>query len=730
MTTEPYTVLVVEDNPLTRKAIALALRAAGYAVLGAGDGGEALAILAEVKPDLAFLDLVLPDMDGIALARQIRDRPNGAETVLIALSGIASRLDEACTLSRGFSDLLFKPVEPSKLVERARRFLPSPSAAQPAAQPGRNRRVLLVDDDPTQRKLAHLWLAKGGFDVRSASSARAALIAASESPPDAIVSDLIMPDMDGLSLCRAIRGDPRLAATPYVLTSASHSPSDDADQATALGAGVSAFVPRTPALEFVIDALVAHLNHQPLARPVAFRETPSPETPVYSARAIRQLEQQAALNESLAHAAASATAQLAILTSVATVVAGVRDLDAILHEALARTLDVAGVSVGAIYLLEPDGSLRLACHIGVTDPLPRSPALHATLSADRATTTWGPGRDSQMAVVPIVAAGERLGVLCVGSPRGHLGGQWLDLVTTVGAQLAPAVALARTVATVRESEQRYRSLLERERGARLAAEHATAEARALAGSLEHANTELTRMAAAAGTANRAKSEFLAVMSHELRTPLNAIGGYAQLLEMEVFGPVTEAQRMHLLRIQETDHHLVRLIEKVFDFTKVDMGQPMYHAEAITVHEAMAGLGVLVEPGAHARGVTIDIPEETCDALVVTDREKVRQILVHLCANAIEFTDAGGRVTVACEEIPDAVLLRVSDTGIGIPADQLEKIFEPFVQLDAGLTRRHGGIGLGLAISRAYARGLGGDLLVTSEPGRGSTFVLRLPRTPP
>jgi signal transduction histidine kinase/DNA-binding response OmpR family regulator len=723
LTTDAHTVLIVEDDPLTLKALLLAVRAAGYTAFGAGDGVAALAMFTELKPDLACLDLMLPDMDGVELARRIRELPNGADVILIALSGLTSKLEEACTLSRGFSDMIFKPIEPTKLTERLGRLLPVDSAESHPAMQGR---ILLVDDDPTQRKLARLWLSQHGFDVRSTSSAREALHLAVDAPPDAIVSDLVMPDMDGLSLCRAIRDHPRLATIPFVLTS-SYSPHGEAEQETARLAGVNAFVPRTPTLDRIVDALRGALSG---ALPIVPQPQPSSSVASqYSARAIRQLKHQARLNENLARDAAAATAQLSILTAVAIVAADSQDLNTVLREALARTLEAAEVSQGAIYLFEADGRLQLMCHAGAEDPLAQSPALSKAVTERRRTKTVAPSRDSRMAVVPIIAAGEHLGVLCLCPAQGRLTNRLLDVVSTISAQLAPAVALARSIARLSESERCHRVLLEREQSARAAAELANAEAQALAASLEQANSDLQRLAATAEKENCAKAEFLAVMSHELRTPLNALGGYSQLLEMELAGPITDAQRLYVMRIQESGHHLTRLIDHVFDFTKMDIGQMSSRLEETTIRDALDGVSVLLEPMALKRDVTLAITEHPCCRPIIADRDKLRQVLLNLGRNAIEFTRSGGCVSIDCDERADPVLVHVRDTGIGIAADQLEAIFEPFVQLDTGLTRKHGGMGLGLTICRAFAREMNGDVRAESAPGRGATFTVSLPCAP-
>jgi PAS domain S-box-containing protein len=240
-------------------------------------------------------------------------------------------------------------------------------------------------------------------------------------------------------------------------------------------------------------------------------------------------------------------------------------------------------------------------------------------------------------------------------------------------------------------------------------------------------SERVRARHALEAASRAKSEFLAVMSHELRTPLNAIGGYAQLIELGIHGPVTPEQRHALDRIQRGQQHLLGLINAVLNYAKLEGGHVEYRATDVPVGEALAEVTALVAPQAHAKGLTL-LTEACAPGLVAhADPEKLRQVLLNLLSNAIKFTRGGGMITLGCDGTPDGrVAVRVADTGRGIAADHLKRVFQPFVQVDATLTRTEEGAGLGLAISRDLARGMGGDLTVESTPGVGSTFTLTLP----
>ena len=233
----------------------------------------------------------------------------------------------------------------------------------------------------------------------------------------------------------------------------------------------------------------------------------------------------------------------------------------------------------------------------------------------------------------------------------------------------------------------------------------------------------------ARAASQAKSEFLASMSHELRTPLNAIGGYAELLAMGVHGPLNAEQAQDVARVRRSNQHLLTLINDVLNFAKVDAGQTEYRLTAVPVDETLRDTESMIAPQILQKGLHYSYKGVDKSASVLADPEKMQQIMLNLLSNAVKFTEPGGTITLSAETAGKCIEIRVADTGPGIPAEKLDRIFDAFVQVDRRLNQPVQGVGLGLAISQDLAKAMGGGVSVESVVGEGSTFTLSLPRAP-
>jgi signal transduction histidine kinase len=274
---------------------------------------------------------------------------------------------------------------------------------------------------------------------------------------------------------------------------------------------------------------------------------------------------------------------------------------------------------------------------------------------------------------------------------------------------------------LRITDAKRAELFVREREARVSSERARHDA-------EVARAEAEAARAEAESANGAKSDFLAVMSHELRTPLSAIMGYQELLADGITGPINEQQSQQLGRIKASARHLLTLIDEILTFTRIDAGREEVNLERASLTTMLEPAAELVEPLARSRGLHIEVMLPPQDVVVETDPVKVRQMVVNLLGNAVKFTDSG-RIILSGDQKGDQLMISVEDTGIGISSDHFERIFEPFWQVEQKATRRAGGTGLGLTVTRRLALLLGGDITVKSEPDKGTTFTICLPVHP-
>jgi CheY-like chemotaxis protein/anti-sigma regulatory factor (Ser/Thr protein kinase) len=488
---KPPAILVVDDNPITRKLVRVTLQQEGYVVFESEDGQSAIEQMATCPVDLILQDIQLPDMDGFELVELLRAMPRSAEIPILAFTGFLTHVDQARSLEVGFTDYLFKPLEPSRLLDVIRTYLrPAEADEEP---PGRGQRVLLIDDDASQLKLLAIHLEQLGFQVLPAADSLAALEEARRALPDAIVSDVLMPGLDGFRLCEALKQDALLQRIPVVLTSSAFTEAEDLRLARSVGA--HALVQRTPECREVIAALLESLN-QPEAHHARMtrlesqevveallacpREGPPgpPSHPVelteeYTYRVVRQLERYASLNVTLANRLAALEARFAILTGLAESLKDTDRLESVVSELFHYALNAAGVSLGAAYLCEEDGSLTLRGSVGydhtAEQALPHffghGELLHSVLAEGeplRVPSAAVPGSAAQalldaaqarsLVVAPLALGQERLGVLVMASRGRELEEEWLPFAKAVGNQIGQALGLARAFCDLREKE--------------------------------------------------------------------------------------------------------------------------------------------------------------------------------------------------------------------------------------------------------------------------------------
>jgi len=472
-------ILIVEDNPITRKMVRVTLQGAGYAVLEAPDGKTALRLMGE-HPSLVLLDLLLPDILGYDLIHQLQALPGGKTTPILAFSGLLSGLDEARALGLGFSDVLIKPVEPSQLLQTIRSYFPLTAAS--GEKPGRGRRVLIVDDDPLQLKLRMVQFRQAGFEVVTASDGLAALDEARRVPPNALVSDILLPGMDGFRLCQAVRNDPKLAGIPIVLNSVYFTSPED--QLLARQVGASRLIASTSNSNETIGILLDCFNDKnPLPETSAITEQD------YTNRLIRQVKHQARMNRKLITQSGRLAAELAVLGGVSRLLTDTQDVRAIMEEILHHTTTTGEFSRALVYFYDGAGALTIGSHFGYDES--RKDALKtfcghldylmkALETRDSTIVSMEGGGEGVvrdlvsplssgcMIICPILMRDELLGGLVLITQLTNVDEEsCLNFARTVATQIANAVGLSRAFIRLEESEdslrksqERYHSLFE------------------------------------------------------------------------------------------------------------------------------------------------------------------------------------------------------------------------------------------------------------------------------
>jgi diguanylate cyclase (GGDEF)-like protein len=455
-------ILLIEDNPISRKAVRTALQVEGFTIVEAADGGTGLKLMAQHLPDLVLQDLLLPDINGFELVSQLRALPGAAKIPILALTGLMAKDDERKIADAQFTDYLFKPVEPSRLVSTIRTYLASNDAG--LQKPINNRRVLVVDDEATQLKLFATYLRHLGFDVVTAMDGFEGLVKARKYRPDAIASDVLMPGMDGFELCMNLRSDPELAGIPVVLLSNNYA--QEADRQLAQKVGARTLVEITPDFRAAIDALQS-LKDGP---PVAADDGGSIQA-AHQERLARQLDRHITLSAQLARQCATQSAQISVLARLGEDLLKENiDGRSLLDDLLAQYLDALGFSCGAIYLSGPENQLILSAQIGfpnqVANSLPtffgHQEMLHDIIAReeplsisstpernDPFTRLLSDSRSESLLISPLRFGRDELGVIVLTSGASRLNAEWLAFTKALTNQIGQAIALSRAISKLR-----------------------------------------------------------------------------------------------------------------------------------------------------------------------------------------------------------------------------------------------------------------------------------------
>ncbi|MBI1947542.1 MAG: response regulator [Deltaproteobacteria bacterium] len=833
---KPATILLVEDNPITRKLVRFTLENQGLTVLDAPDARAALTLFPQHQIALVLQDLLLPDMDGFDLVARLRALPGGRDVPILVFSGMLSSHDEARVSAAGFDDLITKPVEPSRLVQIVRSYLPAMQEAR-ADRLGAGRRLVIADDDPVQRKLVGFRMQRLGFEVVEAADGTEALAAARRVHPHAVVSDVLMPGLDGFALCLEIRKDPALAAIPVVLTTNSYV--ETTDRELARRAGAFDLVLRTPELREVLEALRASLASAPAA--VVDAAAASVVEEEHVRRMMRQLERQVLLNARANQRCALLSAEMTVLTGISEALARDADIDEALRHTLAACFDAGGISLGALFLKGEDvlrvlsfGFSRdwsegaLATFFGERALL--DDAMAARQSRLVASTSQSAAEQRLLAkaraesalIAPVAHRDTVFGALVMFSKNGEL--EHDDRVKfgeAVAGQISQALAVAHAFRAKQRSEQAAReqaailhSVVEsigdgvgviddagqvtlwnsaaneilkmKVQGGTLAevahslgvfdADTVTPMAferlppmRALAGEAVDGVELFVRhdkapagiwLSASArpwrdeqGAARGAVSVFrditrekatqahllvsdrmasvgmlAAGVAHEINNPLASVLANVELAQRELAESATTGAPLdvHELREMLADARgAADRVRQIVRDLKIFSRHEEVRAGAVDVHKVLeSSLRMAWNEIRHRARLIKDLADVP---LVEGSESRLGQVFLNLIVNAAQAIPEGNATAntirvVTSTDPAGRIAVTISDTGTGIAPQDLNNLFRPFFT-----TKPPGvGTGLGLAICHRIVTGLGGEIQVESQVGKGTTFRVLLP----
>jgi signal transduction histidine kinase/DNA-binding response OmpR family regulator len=569
--------------------------------------------------------------------------------------------------------------------------------------------ILIVDDERHNRDLLKVMLTPEAHLILQAAGGEEALAIVARQPPDLILLDVMMPGMDGYEVAGKIKGDPRTGSIPIIMLTAL----DDRDaRMRGLTAGVEDFLTKP------VDRGELSIRVKNLLRIKAYGDKLRGTLDALES-VNAELDRRTTEIATAQAVADAATARLARLQSITAALSNTVTQDEVADSVLREAILALECDAGAVVIKNEGGDeLTLLRESGSLDPFMRS-FKHALPPQSLGPYAQAVGKcravylesfEEMLAQYPAFRDVSRI----------DSRGAWIFLPLEISGQAAGALAFG-------FAGSREFSLLDRH--------FADTVARYCAQALDRVRLRIAAAAAVAEAgdarmmaehANNAKTAFLRAMSHELRTPLNAISGYTEILELGIRGVVNPEQIKDLGRIKRASAYLLRLINDVLTMARLEGARPL-HVVSIAVNPVLAEVEGLCALQAKARGVALTVPQSEREIHVAADAERFQQILLNLITNAIKFTPTDGTIGVTCDDDTGVVRVRVTDTGVGVRPVDIERVFEPFVQIDRHLTTAtQQGVGLGLSISRELARAMRGDLTLESTEGIGSIFTLTLP----
>jgi two-component system, NtrC family, sensor kinase len=772
-------VLIVDDSLTVRMDLGEALQTVGFDPVFCADLQSARQALAGQGCGLVVLDVLLPDGDGLDLLKEIKESPATAKLPVMLLSTEAEVRNRVRGIGAGADEYIGKPYDLAQLVARAWALLRN----TPQNGAGPRRRVLVIDDSATFRSEIRQALEGTGYEVQEAGTGEEGLALAGATRPDAVVVDGVLPGIDGATVIRRLKSDTAMRDAPCLLLTAAEG---TAEELRSLEAGADAYVRKSEDLGVILVRLAALLRS---AIPTATETSSSLLGPKRllavddSVTYLQELGSQLRLEgydvvlaqsgEEALELLAAQPVDCVLLDLIMPGLSGQDTCRRIKQSAQWRDIPL-------VMLTAHDGREAMidGINAGADDYIAKSADFDVLKARLRAQLRRKHFEDENRRIRETLVRQETdarfqrlIHSNIIGVILGEFGGCLTDandaFLTMLGYsraeletgklrwdELTPPEWRDRSEMAAQQvrssgSAAPYETEFFRKDGSRQPVEiglvlfegtdtvvgfvldrteqkAAEEKLRNYSAAVEGANRELELAKKRAEQESQFKSRFLAGMSHELRTPLNAIIGFSELLEQELFGPLTERQQRYVQNVLVSGRHLLSLINDVLDLSKVEAGRMELSPEWTSLAIIVEGVHGVTRPLADKQGVGVsvsmppDLPELYVDAV------RIKQVLYNLLSNAVKFTPRGGSVELSARVEDQALSVSCKDTGIGIRADDMPRLFREFEQLEPVAGDRPVGTGLGLALTKRLVELHGGAITVDSEIGKGSTFTFTLP----